>query len=66
MKWYLKRCVKCRKYTLQDKCPYCGSETETPHPPRFSPEDRYVEYRIKAKLESNKMDLDRKPVYSMD
>lgn len=67
MKWYMRRCVKCRRYTLDtDKCPYCGSNTEVPHPPRFSPEDRFVEYRIRAKIESSLFDLEKKPVYVVD
>ncbi|MEM1532560.1 MAG: RNA-protein complex protein Nop10 [Desulfurococcaceae archaeon] len=51
MKWLMKRCIKCRRYTLKDRCPICGSQVVTPHPPRFSPEDRFVEYRVKAKME---------------
>ncbi|MEM4695735.1 MAG: RNA-protein complex protein Nop10 [Desulfurococcaceae archaeon] len=63
----MRRCVKCKKYTIvSDKCPYCGAETEIPHPPRFSPEDKYVEYRIKAKIESNTLDLEKKPLYFID
>ena len=50
MKWLLRRCKKCGRYTLRrDKCPVCGGELYVPHPPRFSPEDRYVAYRYKAK-----------------
>lgn len=48
MKYLIRKCTKCGRYTLKDKCPICGSETISPHPPRFSPEDRYVAYRIKA------------------
>ncbi len=46
MKALLRKCVKCGRYTLnQDKCPFCGSEVRNPHPPKFSPEDRYGKYR---------------------
>ncbi len=50
MKWLLRRCRRCGRYTLRrDKCPVCGGELYVPHPPRFSPEDRYVAYRYQAK-----------------
>ncbi len=42
-------CNICREYTLKDVCPYCGAKTINPHPPRFSPQDRYGEYRRKLK-----------------
>jgi len=46
----MRKCVNCGRYTLrQDKCPICGSEVKIPHPPRFSPEDRYVRYRLAMK-----------------
>ena len=46
MQWLLRRCVRCGRYTLRrDKCPSCGGEVRVPHPPRFSPEDRYLKYR---------------------
>jgi len=46
----MRKCVNCGRYTLrQDKCPVCGSEVRVPHPPRFSPEDRYVRYRLAMK-----------------
>ena len=54
MRWLLRRCVNCGRYTLrQDRCPVCGSDVRVPHPPRFSPEDKYVRYRLKAKLASS-------------
>jgi len=44
--WLLRRCVKCGRYTLnKEKCPYCGGMVRTPHPPKFSPENRYAKYR---------------------
>ncbi|MCS7127857.1 MAG: RNA-protein complex protein Nop10 [Sulfolobales archaeon] len=51
MKWLMRRCIKCGRYTLKDRCPICSSQVIVPHPPRFSPEDRFVEYRVKAKME---------------
>ncbi len=44
-------CKACKLYTLRERCKRCGSETATPHPPRFSPEDPYGEYRRKLKKE---------------
>ncbi|MEM0218193.1 MAG: RNA-protein complex protein Nop10 [Desulfurococcaceae archaeon] len=64
MNWLMRKCSKCGRYTLaKDKCPYCGGELIVPHPPRFSPVDKYVEYRIKAKLEKGVLDLNKKPSY---
>ncbi|UCD26942.1 MAG: RNA-protein complex protein Nop10 [Candidatus Bathyarchaeota archaeon] len=46
MVWILRKCVKCRKYTItHDGCPYCESKLRIPHPAKFSPEDRYARYR---------------------
>jgi H/ACA ribonucleoprotein complex subunit 3 len=46
MPWLLRKCVSCGSYTLnKEKCPYCGGEVRIPHPPKFSPEDKYGKYR---------------------
>ncbi len=46
----LHRCVRCRRYTLKEKaCPVCGARVGSPRPPRFSLEDKYGEYRRRAK-----------------
>lgn len=51
MRWLLRRCRSCGRYTLRrDRCPVCGGELYVPHPPRFSPEDKYLVYRYKMKL----------------
>ncbi|MEM0340713.1 MAG: RNA-protein complex protein Nop10 [Acidilobaceae archaeon] len=53
MNWLLRKCVSCGRYTLaKDRCPVCGGEVRVPHPPRFSPEDKYVKYRIMAKVQA--------------
>ncbi|RLF13161.1 MAG: RNA-protein complex protein Nop10 [Thermoprotei archaeon] len=50
MKGLLMRCIKCGKYTLKhDRCPYCGGALKSPHPPRYSPQDRYALYRLKTR-----------------
>ncbi|HIH96263.1 MAG TPA: RNA-protein complex protein Nop10 [Thermoplasmata archaeon] len=43
----LKRCPKCREYTLKVTCPKCKVRTEQAAPPKFSPEDRWGKYRRK-------------------
>lgn len=44
------KCIVCGRYTLkQDKCPVCGGMVRVAHPPRFSPVDKYGEYRRKMK-----------------
>lgn len=45
MKTSLRKCRSCDEYTLKDKCPRCGAMTIVPIPARYSPEDRWGEYR---------------------
>jgi H/ACA ribonucleoprotein complex subunit 3 len=50
LQWLLRKCVACGRYTLaRDRCPYCGGALRVPHPPRFSPDDKYVKYRYELK-----------------
>ncbi len=50
MRWLMRKCVVCGRYTLRrDRCPVCGGEVRVPHPPRFSPEDKYLKYRYLMK-----------------
>jgi len=50
MVWLLRKCVKCGKYTLNKVlCPYCGGKVRVPHPPKFSPDDKYLKYRMDLK-----------------
>ncbi|NOZ81676.1 MAG: RNA-protein complex protein Nop10 [Candidatus Micrarchaeota archaeon] len=44
----IRKCERCKRYTLREKC-RCGLITVSPHPPKFSPEDRWGEWRRKAK-----------------
>ncbi|MFA5142231.1 MAG: RNA-protein complex protein Nop10 [Candidatus Woesearchaeota archaeon] len=44
-------CSKCKAYTMKEACPHCGSKTNMPKPPKYSPEDQYGDYRRKAKKE---------------
>jgi H/ACA ribonucleoprotein complex subunit 3 len=50
MVWLLRRCEKCASYTLKvDKCPHCGGKLHTPHPAKFSPNDKYARHRVALK-----------------
>lgn len=44
----LKKCEKCAKYSLSQKCS-CGGEMLSPHPPKYSVGDKYASYRRKEK-----------------
>lgn len=56
MKSVLRRCVQCGAYTLsKEKCSKCGGSVKVPHPPKFSPEDKYQKYRILQKLSIGKL-----------
>ena len=46
----MRRCSECGKYTLnQEKCPYCNGRIRVPHPAKFSPDDKYLKYRLALK-----------------
>ncbi|WP_081579761.1 RNA-protein complex protein Nop10 [Methanomassiliicoccus luminyensis] len=51
MRTSLRKCPKCVEYTLLDQCGRCGCTTDMPIPPRYSPEDRYGEYRRRLRKE---------------
>ncbi len=54
----LRRCKKCGRYTLRkDRCPYCNGEVENPHPPKYSPDDKYYFYRLCMKVLSGTLSL---------
>ncbi len=64
MKWIMRKCPKCNRYTLnREKCPVCGTPVIVPHPPRFSPEDKYLKYRLEMKLKSGLLKLDEKNIF---
>ena len=52
MKPLMRKCKSCSRYTLETLCPICNDETIVPHPPKFSPDDRYVRYRIRERYNS--------------
>lgn len=40
-------CGVCGKYTMKEE--HCGKRTIVPRPPKYSPDDKYADYRRKAK-----------------
>ncbi len=57
MRFLLRKCRGCGRYTLKEVCPECGSPTTSAHPPRYSPEDKYAKYRRMAKLKWGLVDV---------
>ncbi|NWG09233.1 MAG: RNA-protein complex protein Nop10 [Nitrososphaerales archaeon] len=49
MEKLLRKCPVCSIYTLKKQCPKCGNETASPHPAKFSPDDRYARYRVRER-----------------
>jgi len=39
----MRKCEICKIYTLDES--HCGQATHSPHPPKFSIEDKYAAYR---------------------
>jgi H/ACA ribonucleoprotein complex subunit 3 len=46
MKHLLRKCLVCKIYTLKSQCPLCSCMTVDPTPAKFSPEDKYILYRL--------------------
>jgi len=51
VKFLIMKCKACGQYGLGERCVRCGNPTSVSHPPRFSPVDKYVRERLKAKGE---------------
>ena len=50
MRFLLRRCTaSCGRYTLDVQCPACGSDTESAHPAKYSPDDKYARYRLASR-----------------
>jgi len=56
---HILKCPKCHHYTLKETCPQCQTKTLSPKPPKFSPQDKYGQYRRKEK----KPELKEKGLY---
>jgi len=48
--FHILRCSKCKSYGLEPKCG-CGGTRSKPKPPKYSPEDKYADYRRQYKEE---------------
>ena len=46
MHFQLRRCPICGKYTMKTECSSCKEDTISAHPAKFSPDDKYVRYRL--------------------
>lgn len=44
---HIMKCPVCSVYTMNVE--HCGQKTTNPKPPKYSPEDKYGDYRRKAK-----------------
>lgn len=51
MRTLLRKCPACRSYTMKETCPKCGGTTIMAMPAKYSPDDRYGEYRRRLKKE---------------
>ncbi len=49
MRFQLRKCPECKSYTLKNKCEKCNQATKSVHPAKFSPDDKYLRYRIAEK-----------------
>jgi H/ACA ribonucleoprotein complex subunit 3 len=47
-RFVMRKCTKCGSYGLSERCSKCGGETIMPHPPKFSPDDKYLKLRMKS------------------
>ncbi|MDW8034488.1 MAG: nucleolar RNA-binding Nop10p family protein [Nitrososphaerota archaeon] len=56
----LRKCPKCTSYTLGEKCRKCGIDTCNPHPPKFSLDDPFLEYKVKALISSLQGKINKK------
>jgi rRNA maturation protein Nop10 len=45
---HILKCQKCGKYTMKPTCS-CAGTAVSPRPPKYVPDDKYAEYRRKAK-----------------
>jgi len=53
------KCPKCKTYTLKKICNKCQDKTRSSKPPKYSPQDKYGDYRRNQK----KQELKEKKLY---
>ena len=53
MKTLIRKCPHCDLYTMKDVCPVCGGKTVMAIPMKYSPSDKFQQYRIKLLEEDN-------------
>lgn len=53
MRFQIRRCPDCYTYTMKTKCPKCSHDTVSTHPAKFSPDDRYMRYRLAERYQSD-------------
>lgn len=46
MRFQLRKCPVCGRYTLKKECINCNEKTVSVHPAKFSPDDKYLKYRV--------------------
>ncbi len=51
MKSRIRICRECGRYTLKERCPICGGSTNVAHPAKFSPDDPYLDLKVKNLVE---------------
>jgi len=49
MHFQIRKCQKCNEYTLKIDCSKCNEKTFLVHPAKYSPDDKYLKYRIAEK-----------------
>ena len=49
MRFQLRKCAECGAYTIKEICKQCDQATKSVHPAKFSPDDKYLRYRIADK-----------------
>ena len=49
-------CISCSTYTMEKECPKCNTSTITKKPEKYSTDDKYGEYRRKAKEKERKQE----------
>lgn len=49
-------CSKCQEYTMKQQCLKCSQKTAERKPAKFSPEDKYGQYRREVKAGQRKIE----------